>query len=112
MSNADWWARQLGTPAQRLAPLPPTYPQPLVQPPAQQPSRLPMSARNTSGCPSCGSGNYGSTGETRARCYDCGYPVVQSGSGIGGTGSSSGPTLPARQAHGDGFNPGTIVGKA
>jgi len=65
-----------------------------------------------SSCPNCRSGNYGKlTAETRARCYDCGYPIVQQGSGIGTTSSSNGPAQPARQASGDGFNPGTIVGK-
>jgi len=51
------------------------------------------------------------TPETRARCYDCGYPLVQQGSGIGTTSSSNGPAQPARQAEGGGWNPGTIVGK-
>lgn len=106
MSNADWWAKQLGTPTPRQVNLPPAPPQVAYQPP----SRLPASARQDTGCPGCGSGNYGGTGETRARCYDCGYPITQSGSGVGTVSASNGPATPARQAQGGGFNPTTIVG--
>lgn len=49
-------------------------------------------------------------GTQKMRCYDCGYPVVQSGSGGGLPSDSSGPATPARQAHkGNNFNPTTIV---
>jgi hypothetical protein len=53
--------------------------------------------------------------ESKARCYDCGYPLVQSGSGMGkgitGGPSSSGPATPARQIASGGWNPTTIIGK-
>jgi hypothetical protein len=54
------------------------------------------------------------TPEARARCYDCGYPIQQSGSGVGrGIQSgqpSGGPAAPARQVATGGFNPTTIIG--
>ena len=104
MSNSSWWASKLGTPQ----PAQPSTPPQIVQqnvPQISQPAPVEM-------CPNCRSGNYGKlTAETRARCYDCGYPIVQQGSGVGTVGSSNGPAQPARQATGSGFNPGTIVGK-
>lgn len=41
----------------------------------------------TTACPECGSGNYFSAtyadkGSNKSHCFDCGYPVVQSGSGL------------------------------
>ena len=117
MSN-DWWAKKLGAPVQPqqppqyVAPQPATYAQPSQPhyPPSQQVT--PQAAR----CPGCGSGNYGGTAETRARCYDCGYPIQQSGSGVGkgitGTGQQAvGPTQPAVQVQTGGWNPTTIIGK-
>jgi hypothetical protein len=120
MSNADWWVRKM-TPAEPrpvmpqvplAQPQPATYVQPQAPqyPPTQQ--IRPMADR----CPSCGSGNYGgATPESRKRCYDCGYPIQQSGSGvgqgiIGQGGQSSGPAQPARQVQSGGFNPQTIIG--
>lgn len=116
MSSNNWWAKKLGTPEPQaapryVAPQPATYAQPSQPqyPPTQQVS--PPAPR----CPGCGSGNYGGTAETRARCYDCGYPIQQSGSGMGrgiiGQGEASGPAQPARQIQTGGWNPNTIIGK-
>ncbi len=64
---------------------------------------------NSSTCPECGSGNYFARKYTESgmpmrmeaapRCYDCGYPVVQAGSGRGSanTARSDGKAQPARQ---------------
>ena len=84
MSN--WWADKLGTTQPRATNLPPMPPsqQPMTMaPPAvtQQPN-LPQSAVQVSSCPECRSRNYGSFEGARARCYDCGYPLKQSGSGF------------------------------
>ena len=124
MSSSNWWANKMGAPA----PTPGSYPTPPLQPPLptpynpapQQPPaveqpRLPQSAVNASRCPNCASGNYGSsTPESKARCYDCGYPVVQSGSGSG-TGISQqggGAPTPARQiSTANNFNPQGIIGR-
>lgn len=113
MSNADWFARKMGNPVpvpvqpqqqppQYVAPQPATYvaPSQPQYPPSQQ--MTPQAPR----CPGCGSENYGSVQGTRARCYDCGYPIQQSGSGLGKGivnpgASSAGPATPAKQiAHG------------
>jgi hypothetical protein len=119
MSNQNWWAQKLGNnsaplpPATqpRVAPQPATYAQPQQQyPPSQQVT--PQAER----CPGCGSGNYGGgTPESRKRCYDCGYPVVQSGSGLGKGVTSgpqaSGPVQASIQVPTGGWNPTTIIGK-
>ena len=93
MSNADWWARQLG--AQAPAPVgrpDPTPPMPASQQPMtrfeppqpQQHSNLRIgSASQTQSCPECNSGNYMAVQNTAPRCYDCGYPISQSGSRYG-----------------------------
>jgi hypothetical protein len=98
MSNADWWAKQLGaqpqTPQQNVPvsaprtvnnPMPPSQ-QPMaqfqpVQP--QQPTSRAQSASQTASCPECGGTNYMSVQKAAARCYDCGYPLSQSGSRYG-----------------------------
>jgi len=118
MSSSNWWANKLGTqpvqPAstpQYVAPQPATYVQPTQSqyPPSQQ--ATPQAPR----CPGCGSGNYGgATPESRPRCYDCGYPIQQSGSGMG-TGitsgpQASGPAQAAKQVQPGGWNPTTIIG--
>lgn len=95
---SDWWAQKLGTapaPAPMAAPrtLPPMTPRPVVLPqemaPQYQPedtSRAMMKAQHTRGssmCPDCGSGNYMSPpAGGRPRCFECGYPIVQSTSGL------------------------------
>jgi hypothetical protein len=119
MTSSSWWANKLNNGQQKpastpqyVAPQPATYAQPQnpQYPPTQQ--LTPSAPR----CPNCNSGNYGGgTPEARARCYDCGYPITQSGSGLG-TGITSGPkptgpVLPAKQVATGGWNPQTIIGK-
>lgn len=91
MSNADWWAKQLGTTPQQPAarpdnmPTPPSQ-QPMTQYTPPQPTqpglRLPSSSQVNS-CPECGSVNYMAVQNAAPRCYDCGYPISQSGSRYG-----------------------------
>jgi len=124
--SGNWWADKLGAPVptSRPSPTPPYTPpapvpyNPVPQPqmPPQEAPRMPQSATTASRCPGCSSGNYGSvTPESKARCYDCGYPVVQSGSGMGKGVSQQGgggPATPARQiSTANNFNPQTIIGK-
>jgi hypothetical protein len=45
------------------------------------------------------------------RCLECGYPVVQSGSGVGAIGQTDGTVKPAKQVASGGYQPGKIVGK-
>jgi len=118
MSNS-WWAQRLGTQAPASSPTPPVAP-PSVTPynpvPQQYPPVTPQSSMTSARCPGCGSGNYGSADPAvKARCYDCGYPVVQSGSGMGKGitgGQASGPATPARQTNtANNFNPQGIIGR-
>lgn len=127
MSNSNWWASKLGG-------TPNTTPTPATTPPtgnvyratpgapntpvAYDPNKDQLvsraqSAKQSDRCPGCNSGNYmAAPNGGRMRCYDCGYPLVQAGSGVGGTGNSSGPTIAAKQpSQGGGFNPTVIVGK-
>jgi ribosomal protein L37E len=94
VSNADWWSKQLGTqsqvpqqPRQINNPTPPTQQPmtPYVAPQQQPPSAAKaQSASQTQTCPECGGNNYMSPQPTIAlRCYDCGYPISQSGSRYG-----------------------------
>ena len=88
----------------------PAYQQPQM-PQAQQPQMPPVQVNR---CPGCGSSNYGgATPESRKRCYDCGYPIQQSGTGVG-KGISvpmEGPTQASIQVPTGGWNPTTIIGK-
>jgi hypothetical protein len=126
MSN-NWWAKKLGTPVQPSSTPSTNLPSGNVYRPPQQTPNVQVSydpnqdqlvtraqsARDTERCPGCMSGNYmAPVGTQRKRCYDCGYPIVQAGTGAGGTGSSSGPTIAAKQPNqSGGFNPTTIVGR-
>jgi hypothetical protein len=95
MSNSDWWAKKLGQQPQtqqgRPDPTPqmPPSQQPLAQMPAFQQqqadlARLAPSSKSTASCPDCGSGNFmAPTPQIAPRCYDCGYPVQQSGGRYG-----------------------------
>lgn len=117
MSN--WWANKLGTvqPQTRPANLPPMPPsqQPMTMAPPARPQQpnLPQSAVQINSCPECRSKNYGSFEGARARCYDCGYPLKQSGSGLGKGISvpNAGPTQAALQIETGGWNPQGIIGK-
>lgn len=128
MTTNNWWAKKLGTPAPLSntppvapppgnvyrPPAPPQNPQVQYDPQQDQLVTKAQSARVSDYCPGCGSGNYmAPMGTQLKRCYDCGYPIVQSGTGAGSTGSaSSGPTRPAKQVGQDGgFNPQTIIGR-
>jgi hypothetical protein len=96
MSNSNWWANKLGgspvsTPTPATTPPPgnvyratPGAPNTQVNydPNQDQLVTKAQSARASDRCPACYSGNYmSSPGGGRMRCYDCGYPIVQQGSG-------------------------------
>jgi hypothetical protein len=122
MSN-NWWASKLGQPqtTRQEMPLPPSQVPMAYAPPATAPSfqqqqgARPTASAQASRCPSCGGGNYGSIEGTKPRCYECGYPLVQSGSGMGkgitGGPTPAGPTQAAVQVATGGWNPTTIIGK-
>jgi hypothetical protein len=116
MSNS-WWANKLGTTPQQPSQVVPYQPpqQQAPQPVApQQGQRLPQSATSYERCPNCSSGNYGKMPgmpEIESRCYDCGYPRVQSGTGMPGMHvPSSSTTVAATQLNtGNNYNPGVII---
>ena len=124
MNNADWWAKKLGNNPQPSttrpdpSPMMPPSQQPLAQMPSFQrspdPTERAQSARQTQTCPECNSANYMAVQNAAARCYDCGYPIQQSGSRYG---SLTGAHVDgaAKQATGNdvqsNWNPQTIIGR-
>jgi hypothetical protein len=126
MSNADWYAKKLGS-QKPPSPAPQTSPNPMLPyRQAQQAPNVPVaydqkndqvvvkaqSALNPENCPGCFSGNYfAPLGTQRKRCYDCGYPIVQAGTGVGGTGNGGTPIAAKQVGQSGGFNPTTIVGR-
>ena len=92
MSTADWWSKQLGGQSQPSQSRPTDTPLPQSQQPMtrfepptpQQPVTKAQSAKQNQTCPDCGSSNYMSPAQNVGlRCYDCGYPIQQSGSKYG-----------------------------
>jgi len=128
---SDWWSRKLSEPAVPRQPqvsFPPANDQgiPVRYVPEGNVTATPVTydpnedqlvtksqaAKQADKCPNCYSGNYfAPQGTQRSRCYDCGYPLLQQGSGAGMPGgSASGTATPAKQAsQGNGFNPNIIV---
>jgi hypothetical protein len=93
-NSADWFAKKLNsnppTPTYRpeTTPVVPPSQLPMSAMPqqfqlAQDPAQLAQSAKQTESCPECSSGNYMSKPGTPTRCFDCGYPIEQSGSKYG-----------------------------
>lgn len=92
MTNSDWWSKKLEQPEVQVGrpdptpPMPPSQ-QPMAQMPVFQPQVPPstkaQSVSQNYSCPDCGSGNYFSIQNAAPRCYDCGYPLQQSGSNYG-----------------------------
>jgi hypothetical protein len=113
MKNSDWWSRKLGNtqPTQRQevvtqpfgytrTPNPPQQFQPVVEEGGKIHASDAMimwqgkdgmrELQSLGGCPDCGSPRYSarSSGVVRGpkpmpQCFDCGYPLVQAGSGMG-----------------------------
>jgi predicted RNA-binding Zn-ribbon protein involved in translation (DUF1610 family) len=143
MSSANWFANKLGPAAPARPVLPPIPVQPAIpvaapnwtapspqqypqvtegqqqQPPPQDQYRTSKTTfdRNSDQCPECGSGNYMKPADPRSssgyRCYDCGYPVMQTTSNMPSmpTGES-GPVRASRQVStSSNYNPQTIVGR-
>lgn len=96
-----WWqvsVPQPSTPQQPQTPAPGAAQEPDAE--AQSLDRTQWAKQPTQSCPSCSSSNYMAHPDqpsARARCYDCGYPVTQSGSGLRLRTEASGPVQEARQ---------------
>lgn len=127
MSNADWWASKLAgnapqAPVQQGRPtnmpaMPPSQ-QPMQSMPSFQASPNPaeraQSAKQTSSCPECGSVNYMAVSNAAPRCYDCGYPISQSGSRYGSlTGAKVEGSVQASRGNDttSNWNPQGIIGR-
>lgn len=93
MTTSDWWTRKLSEAPVAPSPhstYPATQPRPVVIPqqqqaPVQSEEYRPQGAQHLRGahvCPDCGSGNYMEQHGGKPRCFDCGYPVIQSTSGL------------------------------
>jgi len=88
MTSSDWWAKKLQSPQPRQdvsPPMPPSQ-QPMTRytpPQPQQVQTRAQSAVQVNLCPNCNSSNYMAVANTAPRCYDCGYPISQSGSKFG-----------------------------
>jgi hypothetical protein len=132
---SDWWSRKLGSEQQSSSTPPVRTPAPRrYTPPVDQPGYKQQVAydaendyvttkaqhqRSESTCPECGSGNYIKVGTASGmngsfavqRCYDCGYPAIQTTSGISGKGDPGASSHKAEQVQSGGYNPTTIVGR-
>jgi len=123
MNNADWWAKKLGNPQPQVgrpdpSPAMPPSQQPLAQMPSFQQSPNPAerasSARQTQTCPECNSANYMAVQNAAPRCYDCGYPIQQSGSRYGSLTGAHVDGATKQAAGNDGqsnWNPQGIIGR-
>ena len=122
MSNADWWAKQLGAQPQPQATRPADIPMPPSQqpmtpytPPQQQaPATRAQSASQTQSCPDCGGNNYMAVQNAAPRCYDCGYPIQQSGSRYGALTGANVEGSAKQSIGNDGasnWNPQGIIGR-
>lgn len=96
-----WWqvsVSQPPSPEQPQTPVPDATQEPDAE--AQSLDRTQWAKQTPQSCPSCSSSNYLAHPDqptVRARCYDCGYPVSQSGSGLRLRMEASGPVQEARQ---------------
>lgn len=117
-ADLPWWQRTVvNLPAQ---PVEQPY-RPVPQQPQEDPhedatlKRTQWSRESTGNCPNCMSTNYDRHPEypaARPRCFDCGYPLIQAGSGAAVQGDAAGKVPAARQiaaAKTNNFNPKEIV---
>lgn len=117
MSSSNWWANKLGpgmppVPQRQEMPMPPSQRPmtPFVQPAPQQQQYKPPAEF----CPNCHSENYIGPQGSQKRCYDCGYPIEQSGSKYGSlTGAKvEGPTKGSLGNNAQSnWNPQGIIGR-
>jgi hypothetical protein len=73
-----------------------------------------QSASQTQSCPECGGNNYMSVQNAAPRCYDCGYPISQSGSRYGSlTGAKVEGSAKAARGNdiASNWNPQGIIGR-
>jgi hypothetical protein len=113
----NWWANRLAgdqpSYGNRADPSPPaaqTRAASQVQPQHPLPN-LPASSRSVENCPSCGSAEYmAAPGSNYKRCFSCGHPISQSGTGVGST-HTDGTVHKSVQVQTGSYSPQTIVGR-
>lgn len=106
-SDQPWWQRtvmqppaQQPTPVAPVQPPDPGQPQPFTDDSEASLARTQWSRDPTGNCQGCGSSNYFQPAENqkaRPRCFDCGYPLMQSGTGAAVQGKQAGPVQASRQ---------------
>lgn len=117
--SEDWWSKRLQQPSNTPAQIPTAPPSqqpmtPFQAPAPQNPAARAQSASQTATCPDCGSDKYFGFNGSKARCYECGYPMEQSGSKYGSlTGARvEGDTKGARGNDAtNNYNPQQIIGR-
>lgn len=116
--SEDWWAKRLSQPQNTPKDIPQAPPsqQPMdrfQQPAPTDPASKAQSAKQTQTCPDCGSDKYFGVNDSRPRCYECGYPMEQSGSKYGSlTGARvEGEVKAAQGNQGGSYNPQQIIGR-
>lgn len=96
-----WWAHETEPPETQI--VPESTQQAMVE-------RRPKST-GEGPCPECDSGNYMAPSRNATpRCFDCGYPIIHSTSGMS-VAKSTPHGKPVRQVLGDGFHPNEFVGR-
>jgi ribosomal protein S27AE len=123
-NSADWFAKKMGNnaPVSQVRPDPtPTMPpsqQPMAELPIFQqsadPSAKAQSSRENQLCPDCGSENFFAFQNSAPRCYNCGYPVSQSGSKYGSLSVATvegGTTQAQGNNTANNYNPQGIIGR-
>jgi hypothetical protein len=119
-ASEDWWAKKLANPqpTPRELPSAPPSQQPMSMfrqpPPVNAVVSKAQSANKTDLCPDCSSSNYYGFNGSKLRCYECGYPMEQSGSKYG---SLTGALVQgdAKSSRGNdsrnNYNPQEIIGR-
>ena len=115
--SVPWWQRTVVDVPQPTTPAQPVQ-QPAAAPDPSTPedslARTQWAKQAAGNCPSCGGDNFHKHPDApnaRPRCYDCGYPISQSGSGVTLKGNNVGPVKAARQTEAsktNSFNPHQI----
>lgn len=118
--SEDWWAKKLSnqpTTPREIPNAPPSQ-QPMTrfeQPTTtNDPAAKAQSAKLTDSCPDCGSANYFGIQGSRPRCYECGYPMEQSGSRYGALAGANveGDTKSAQgNDPTNNYNPQQVIGR-
>lgn len=118
--SEDWWAKKLANQSntpQEIPTAPPSQ-QPMTrfeQPsPTSDAAAKAQSSKLTDTCPDCGSANYFGIQGSRPRCYECGYPMEQSGSRYGALAGANveGDTKSAQgNDPTNNYNPQQVIGR-